>query len=84
MFDSGDVFLCFKLIYRLLGGFIQKNIKPLQNYNKRLTKCIYDMYIVSLKKKQNVFPSIADSNRCTREFSLRRSTVHSNLKETQL
>ena len=24
VFDSGDVFLCFKLIYRLLEGFIQK------------------------------------------------------------
>ena len=33
-------FLCFKLIYRLLGGFIQKNIKPVTNYNKRLTKGI--------------------------------------------
>ena len=32
----------------------------------------------SLKKIQNVFPSIADSNRYTREFSLRRSTDHSN------
>ena len=36
------------------------------------------------EKNKNVFPSIADSNRCTREFSPRRSTVHLNLKGTQL
>ena len=31
MFVSGDVFLFLYLIYRLLGGFIQKNIELLTN-----------------------------------------------------
>ena len=66
--------ICFYIFYTKILTFIVMFFM----FQTCLSFVYYSINDTVFEKKQNVFPSIADSNQYTREFSLRRSTVHSN------